>query len=71
MDGVIAYNPTIQECIRNFVRTEEPVTTQQVARRIPEARLADVDRLLWTMVHEGLLRRVWDDDLYADVKFQL
>lgn len=71
MDSVAAYTPTIQERIRNFVRTEEPATAQQIARRIPEARLADVDRLLWTMVQEGTLRRVWDDDLYADVKFQL
>lgn len=70
MDSVAAYTPTIQERIRNFVRTEEPATAQQIAPRIPEARLADVDRLLWTMVHEGTLRRVWDDDLYADVKFQ-
>lgn len=71
MDAVTVYNPSLQERIRNFVRTEEPVTAQEIARRIPEARLADVDRLLWTMVHEGSLRRVWDDDLYADTKFQL
>ncbi len=69
--SLFSYNPTIEEQIRNFVRTEEPVTAQQIARRVRELRLADLDRLLWGMVRDGLLRRDWQGDLYADVKFQL
>jgi len=58
--NLFSYNPTIEDRIRNFVRTEEPVAAQVITRRfrndLPPGAL---DQLFCEMVRDGLLKRVW------------
>lgn len=70
------YSPTIEERIRNIVRTEEPVTVQRVAKLCRgDISITVLDQIVCEMVRDGLLRRVWDDDrfenLFAAERFEL
>lgn len=68
------YNPTIEERIRNFVRTEEPVAVQVLARRFrSDLSPRELDELCCEMVHDRALKRVWDgDDIFTAIeRFEL
>lgn len=70
--SVFDYRPTVEDRIRQIVRVEEPVTVYEIARLCRgDFSISEIDRIVWEMTRNGLLKRVWEDDLYADVKFEL
>ena len=69
--SLLSYTPTLEERIRNVVRVEEPLTVHEIARFIRDVRVSELDQVVWDMVRDGLLGRVWSGDVFEDFKFRI